>query len=100
MLEAAGFIIFAFNPAAGAIVVGVGIIIRLLPQLEEAINNASEWTTEHTGAGVAAQLRSMGFYEEAAAYEQSLKNNNVSETTSKPDLPALAGLKLLATQRS
>ena len=73
MLEAAGFIIFAFNPVAGAIVVGVGIIIRLLPQLEEAIDNASEWTTEHMGAGVAAQLRGMGFYEEAEAYEQSLK---------------------------
>ena len=85
LVTAAGFILFSFNPAAGAIVVGVGIIIRLLPQLEEAIDNASEWTTEHMGAGVAAQLRGMGFYEEAEAYEQSLKGLN--DTSKVP--PAL-----------
>ena len=49
LVTAAGFILIAFNPAAGAVTVGVGIVIRLLPKLEEKIGDAWEWTLDKLG---------------------------------------------------
>jgi hypothetical protein len=49
LVTAAGFVLIAFNPAAGAVTVGVGIVIRLLPKLEEEIGNAWDWVTDKLG---------------------------------------------------